>query len=86
MMTIITSIVTTITAAQAEALGGLAVGLLVLLLILREVLVAYAANPASKHTSRGRLATSYASVVRLAIVPLLFVFGLVIVAHIFPGF
>lgn len=95
MMTTTTTTTTTATAAtttattvaavtvqQAIALGVFATALLIGLLVLKELLVAYASEERVQGTWRARVAQFYAVNLNVAILPLMFVFGLIVVTKV----
>ena len=73
-----TTVVTTITIQQAVSLGIWATALLIGLLILKELLSAYAAEPQRQKTWRARAAQFYAAHLNVAIIPLMFIFALIV--------
>lgn len=87
-----TTVVTTTTAAssavmsitldQAVALGVVATVLLIAFLVLKELLVAYAAEPGVLGTWRERAARFYAAGLNVAVVPLFIVFALIVVTKV----
>ena len=76
------TVVTAVTIQQAVSLGIFATALLIGLLIVKELLAAYAAEPQRASGWRARAARFYAQNLNLAIVPLLFIFALIVVTKV----
>jgi hypothetical protein len=77
-----TTVVSVVTMNQAISLGVFATALLIGLLVLKELLSAYASEPRARSTWKGRLARFYAAHLNVAILPLMFIFGLIVVTKI----
>ena len=74
--------VAVVTVQQAVALGVLATALLIGLLVAKELLVAYAGEARVAGTWKAKAARIYASNLNIAIIPLMFIFGLIVVTKI----
>jgi len=72
------TVVTAVTIQQAVNLGIFATALLIGLLIVKELLAAYAAEPQRARSWKAKAAGFYAAHLNVAIVPLLFVFALIV--------
>lgn len=77
-----TTAIAAITVQQAVALAAFATLLLIGLLVAKELLVAYAAEDSRKNSWKARAARLYAANLNLAILPLAFVFALVVVTKV----
>ena len=77
-----TTVVSVVTMNQAISLGVFATALLIGLLVLKELLAAYASEPRARGTWKGRLAQFYAAHLNVAILPLMFIFGLIVVTKV----
>ena len=77
-----TALVAAITVQQAVALGAIATAFLIGLLILKELLVAYSAETHVAGTFKGRVARFYAANLNVAIVPMMLIFGLLVVTKV----
>lgn len=77
-----TAVVAAITVQQAVALGAIATAFLIGLLVLKELLVAYASESRVAGTWKARVARFYAANLNVAIVPMMLIFGLLVVTKV----
>ena len=77
-----TAVVAAVTVQQAIALGAVATVILIGLLILKELLVAYASERKVQGTWKQRAALTYAANLNVAILPLMLIFGMIVVTKI----
>lgn len=74
--------VAAVTVQQAIALSAFATAVLIGLLVIKELLLAYSSESHVSGTWRERAARMYATNLNVAILPLLFIFGLVVVTKV----
>lgn len=77
-----TAVVAAITVQQAVALGVFATLLLIGLLVAKELLLAYAAEERVQSTWKAKAARFYAANLNVAIIPLMFIFAMIVVTKV----
>lgn len=77
-----TTTVAAVTVQQAIALGVFATALLIGLLVVKELLLAYAADASRQSSWKARAARLYASNLNVAILPMAFIFGLIVITKV----
>jgi hypothetical protein len=74
--------VAAVTVQQAIALGALATAILIGLLVVKELLLAYSMESRVHGTWKARVANVYAANLNIAILPLMAIFGLIVVTKV----
>lgn len=77
-----TTTVAAVTVQQAIALGAFATALLIGLLVVKELLLAYSADTSRAGSWKARAARMYAGNLNVVILPMMFVFALIVVTKI----
>lgn len=77
-----TTTVAAVTVQQAIALGVFATVFLIALLVVKELLVAYASEDRVRGTWKSKAAQAYAGTLNVAILPMMLVFGLIVVTKV----